>query len=203
MMLPRLSNKQEKERILNHELGHWFAATHYDFHIDHVAFEGNDHEVKSGYVNMYPRPKIENITHMEEYLLSRIVILCAGAVKDDAWYNDLHPLTEDQRSKLFNTGLINKTGLSDRSKISEHLPLISAIRFGVSNNKTEEDERFSIILNEAWQEAAEILSPNEKILDLMLRTMLAKSEGYYTYSFTNQEMRDMQVEATSQLSNTQ
>lgn len=195
MTLPRITEQQEKERILNHELGHWFAATYYDFHIDHLAIEGNDHVVKSGHVNMYPRPKIENIYDMEEYLLSRIVILCAGACMDDAWYNALHPLTEDQRSTLFNSGLINKTGLSDRSKISEHLPVISAIKFGVSNNKIEEDERFGSILNEAWQKAAKILSPNEKILDLMLKKMLDKSDGYYTYSFTNQEIRDMQAEA--------
>lgn len=195
MELPRITMQQEKERILNHELGHWLAASHFGFHIDHLAIEGDRVEIKSGYVNMYPRPTIDKVSSVDDYLMSRIVILCAGAVMDDGWYNNLHPLNDDQRSTLFNSGLIDKTGLSDHAKIFEHLPLLSAIRFGVPSSKAEEDENFNLILNQAWQDACSILRPKSEVLDEMLKAMLKKSEGQNSYRFTNQEMKSLEANA--------
>lgn len=195
MELPRITIQQEKERILNHELGHWLAATHFGFHIDHLAIEGDRLGNKSGYVNMYPRPTIDKISSVDDYLMSRIVILCAGAVMDDGWYRDLHTLSDDQRSRLFNCGLIDKTGLSDHAKIFEHLPLLSAIRFGVPSSKTEEDDNFNLILNQAWQDAFDILQPKSEVLGKMLKAMLKKSEGRNSYRFTNQEMKSLEVNA--------
>lgn len=195
MELPRITMQQEKERILNHELGHWLAATHFGFHIDHLAIEADSVGIKSGYVNMYPRPTIDKISSVDDYLMSRIVILCAGAVMDDGWYNNLHPLNDDQRSTLYNSGLIDKTGLSDRAKIFEHLPLLSAIRFGVPSSKAEEDDNFNLILNQAWQDAYSILQPKSEMLDEMLKAMLKKSEGQNSYNFTNQEMKSLEANA--------
>ncbi|WP_233960126.1 M50 family metallopeptidase [Pectobacterium versatile] len=195
MELPKITMQQQKERILNHELGHWLAATHFGFHIDHLAIEGDRVGIKSGYVNMYPRPTIDKISSVEDYLMSRIVILCAGAVMDDGWYNDLHPLNDDQRSTLFNCGLIDKTGLSDYAKIQEHLPLLSAIRFGVPSSKAEEDKNFKSILDQAWQYAYNILQPKCEVLDEMLKAMLKKSEGQNNYRFTKQEMKSLEANA--------
>jgi len=197
MELPNLTVQQEKERILNHELGHWFAATHFGFYVDHLAIEGNFHHVTSGYVNMYPRPQVDDISDVEKYLLSRIVILCAGAVMDDVWYNKLYPLNDDQRSVLFNVGLIGKTGLSDYAKIIEHLPLVSAIKFGVSNSKVEEDKNFDSVLNQAWQEAADLLQPKFELLDSMLKIMLKTCEGFNSYCFTIEKIKEIEAAAMS------
>ncbi|HBO4312377.1 TPA: hypothetical protein NIF13_001808 [Pseudomonas aeruginosa] len=195
MKFPRLTIQQEKERILNHELGHWQAATHFGLHIDHLAIQGDHNGVRSGHVNIYPRPTIQNISDVDGYLMSRIVILCAGAVMDDAWYTNLHSLNDAQRSTLFNSGLIDKTGLSDHAKIFEHLPVLSSIRFGTPSSKEKEDENFNSILNEAWQDACNILQPKSKVLDEMLKAMLEQSEGYNTYSFMIDKIKEIEANA--------
>lgn len=167
MIHKNLSRRQVVERIIHHELGHWFMSRYLEFGVGGIKIGQNESGQLFGSATVYPLPKIKLTTSSEVYdhLMKRICVLCAGVISDIEWHRKFASKDYEQADTeyLYSKGLMDETGLSDKGKIEELLYIMNNIVNEPCDDIDVRETQLNEIFSYAWSKTAKFIEGNDKL----------------------------------------
>ncbi|WP_159513899.1 MULTISPECIES: hypothetical protein [Enterobacter] len=187
ILLPPLTPQQNIERVLFHELGHWIMSRHIGFDVGEIKLTTNNYTQVHGSSTVHPHPvkKLQTIQDVDEHIIDRMSILCAGVLADLVWHELFLKIEIKQEhvEKIFEDGIMDNTGLNDKRKIEELVHIINGIRNAPSSDGKCLEAQFNLIVAEAWNKAKEVINENNEKLKNMAQSLIATSTGRNSYVF--------------------
>ncbi|MBI6885102.1 hypothetical protein [Pseudomonas putida] len=132
MALPKVRGARDESRVIHHELGHWLMAREVGFDTGGVIVQRAPDGAIHGSAKVFPRASVmlDTTGAIDDYLTRRVMVLCTGVIVEIEWYskNLGRLLDEDELADVYENGVIDVSGLSDKGKIEELLVILSGLR---------------------------------------------------------------------------
>ncbi|MEE5062628.1 hypothetical protein V2J97_01125 [Pseudomonas alliivorans] len=159
MALPRLSDQQDVRRVIHHELGHWLMAREVGFDIGAISVDTYRGKA-GGAAKVFPRAQtqLKNAAAVDEYLTKRIMVLCAGVRTEIEWYHrdPTIPFSREYIDDVYENGVIDTSGLTDKGKIDELLVILAGIRFTAATDNRALSIQHRALFEEIYHESCRI-----------------------------------------------
>lgn len=131
MALPVTKDDIDVSRVIHHELGHWLMAREMGFSVGQI-FIKLMHGKASGHAKAFPRAqsRLDTAESVDGYLSNRIKVLLAGTIVEIEWYKKTFEQSFDQDDfdRIYENGVIDHSGVNDKSKAEELLVVMAGIR---------------------------------------------------------------------------
>jgi len=166
MALPKLSEQQDVRRVIHHELGHWLMAREVGFKTGGVYVDTYRGKA-AGAATVFPKAANQLVTALavEEYLTKRVMVLCAGVLAEIEWYAKNTPnFEEEQVNDVYENGVIDTSGLTDKGRIDELMIILAGIRKKPTAKQAETDQNQRDLFSEVYGKAREAFVGFEKKL---------------------------------------
>lgn len=165
MINKSLSFNESINRIIHHEIGHWLICRELEFAAGNIAITWEDNQNIYGSANTFPIPKHKLLTVelIYKHMLDRMCVLCAGVITDIEWHkkNQSEDFDGEDVQYLFETGVIDASGLNDRNKMDELIYIMNGIKNTPlkysSDNKNNIQTQHSEVIKEAWEISSKLL----------------------------------------------
>ncbi len=160
MALPVINHQMDDDRVIHHELGHWLMAREMGFSVGQVIIERMNGKA-SGYATVFPRAqsRLDAAESVDGYLSNRIRVLLAGVIVEIEWYKKTFGTTLDGKEfdRIYNNGVIDRSGISDKGKAEELLVILAGIRNEPTAKYNDLDHQVRALFVEIYREAEQLV----------------------------------------------
>ena len=195
MELPKLNEQQDVKRVIHHELGHWLMAREVGFKTGGVYVDTYRGKA-AGAATVFPKAANQLVTALavEEYLTKRIMVLCAGVLAEIEWYaKNIPNFEEEQVNDVYENGVIDTSGLTDKGRIDELMIILAGIRSEPTTKKAEEDQNQRDLFVDVYEKAREVFIGFEEKL-FALAKLVEKEKWNSATKLTIPETRIIELE---------
>jgi cell division protease FtsH len=151
-----IKDELDKNRIINHELGHAVAAKAFNFNVNRINVESRGD--KGGYTLFFPDKDRKLLTRDD--FLKQIIILLGGRAAESIFCDSVSIGSYDdlQKAKIIASNMIEKFGmLSSEGKDNTNLDLKVAVE-----ESTNKEKKIASIINKSYNEARKIIKKYEQ-----------------------------------------
>lgn len=159
--LPTLTNEQQEDRIIHHDLAQRLMARELGFETGKI-FVGSPFGQPSS-LSKNQSKATEKLTSAEDiaaHLRKRIMVLCAGIISDVHWFEKLPDFDMEDRhvTTIYKNGVIDGAHLKDFDKLQELLIILCGIERKPSDTyELLENEKHETFI-ELYQKARDIFN---------------------------------------------
>lgn len=183
MALPKVEGARDESRVIHHELGHWLMAREVGFDTGSVIVQIAPDGAIHGSAKVFPRASVmlDTTGAIDDYLTRRVMVLCAGVIVEIEWYskNLGRLLDKDELADVYENGVIDSSGLSDKGKIEELLVILSGMRSKPVIELSDFSVQISDLFTEIYNQAKVIA---ERFLDkLYVMAEIASKEKWQSH----------------------
>lgn len=194
MIHNHLSIDKQHKRAIYHELGHWLVGRKVGFDVGSILIGQSDFGVYgSSEINPFPKTKLDSVNDIYNHLFNRVCVLIAGVIADIIWHEKYEPeIEKENETKYFyENGVMDKTAITDKGKITELLFIMNGIVNDPSQDEETLENQMNEIQKEAWEYSLEFLRDN-KDLGFMGGELIKQFEESQTKRFTKENLIQLQ-----------
>lgn len=198
MIHNHLNIYQQSKRAIYHELGHWLMGRHVGFDVGNIIIgDSNSMVFGSSDIKPIPKTKLESADAIYNHLFDRVRILCAGVIADILWHETYDPKisNENDAGYFFDNGIMDKTGITDKGKITELLFVMNGIRNAPTQDFTMLEAQLEEIQRNAWDSAREFLNDNVDLVQ-MGSELMNQFDTYKRKTFEKEYLIQLQENVT-------
>lgn len=199
MALPKLNDNQDIKRVIHHELGHWLMAREVGFEIGEIRLDTLWGKA-AGSSKVFPRAtsQLSSAESIDEYITKRVMVLCAGVRTEVEWYHRMPGFSfgKDDVNNVYENGVIDTSGLTDKGRIDELLIILAGIRYNAANSYSDLSHQMRAIFETIYSQVCEIAEDfMEKLF--ILAELIEKEQWQGRCKLTVSSKRLIELEAVA------
>ncbi|WP_447902992.1 hypothetical protein [Pseudomonas serbica] len=198
-MAVSFSIERQLHTTLHHELGHWLVARHFRFKTGEVSVRFNGQQfLGTSYIEPYSPVQLKSVEQVLSHIFNRMVVLCAGVVADVASRGP--KVSQAVIDNAYNKGVMDETGLTDRSKVDELMYILLSIKHEPSADTEVISDRAHSVFCEAYERAVELITEFYPKLEEMAKLLMKGRENAKVLEFEYEEVVRAEQNAIAVLS---
>lgn len=204
--LPTLTNEQQEDRIILHDLAQRLMARELGFETGQIFVGTRFGQPTSLSKNRSKATeKLNSAVDVAAHLRKRIMVLSAGVISDAHWFGKLPGFDgkEDHLTAIYANGVMDGARLTDYDKLQELLVILCGIEREPGESYDLLEDQKHAIFSGLYQEALHIFNSFSEKLFILSTLVINESRSRGELAVSDERLVELEVEAADLASKSQ